>query len=219
MVLTGIDPMNGNVISFWEKTTEEHIMTENGDALKSAKVQFIGQDPPRRRRKMEVGDRFLQDKVLKVKYTQILEIVDGLNDDVPDIALATEPFVDNPNAYIDNLKENIPFGNNFDTLEGVAVSERQEPTPSPTSAGGLGTGALIGIIVGSVVGLAVLLLGGYCFCRRRRTRKGYFKNVGDSPPMSIKQSGPDEVSTIGDPIGKSGGITGGESVADYGDQR
>lgn len=219
MTLTGgMNPMNENTKNSWQQITEEHVMNENGETLKSAEVEFIEQNPPNRRRM--TGDRSLQDGTLKVIYKQSLEVV--VSPDNPpesDKTLATQPF-DNEQAYIKSLQTRDDAFANLAGVVVIADPESQIPTASPTTtAGGLGTGALIGIIVGSIVGLLVLLVGGYCFCRRRRLKKGYFKNVGDSPPTSIKQSGPDEVSTIGDPIGKSGGgMPGGDSVADYGDQ-
>jgi len=218
MTLTGVEPMDGNEINFWQDKTEEYVVNENGGNLKSADVEFQYQDPSGERRRMQAGGRSLQDEILKVTYTQTLEVVVSQeNQPEFDKGFATEPF-DSAEDYIASLRTGNKHFQNITTELNVNPAPAPQLSSAPTNAGGLGTGALIGIIVGGVVGLLVLLLGAYCLCRRRRSRKGYFKNVGDSPPTSIKQSGPDEVSTIGDPVGKSGGMPGGESVADYGDQ-
>lgn len=57
-----------------------------------------------------------------------------------------------------------------------------ETAPAESSSTGLSTGALIGIIVGGVAGLAILIGGGVWFAKYRASNTIY-KNMNDAGPL------------------------------------
>lgn len=117
--------------------------------------------------------------------------------------------------YITVLKETDDPA--FDSLINTS-NVRVPEAPEEPDSGGLGTGAIIGIVVGSICGLILLCGVGYFMHNKSQNRKGYFSGVGDNPPLSISKAGGDDVSTLAEPA-KMGVIPSGESLAGYGEQR
>lgn len=92
------------------------------------------------------------------------------------------------------------------------------PSPVPGKKGGLGTGAIAGIVVAGVVGIPLLAYGGYTAYRAMKDRgsgsTGYV-SAGSAPPSQLQVgSGGETISMMDDPTKVDTG-----SLADYQDQR
>jgi len=211
MVMNGMELMDQPSIRIWERITENYVKTHfTNQVIISSTVKLISQDLYFSRKKSR-SRRFLQADQLKVEYTQILK---HKADDITVTQLALLPFDDNPTSYIDQLKQNGDSA--FYKLSSIEVSNPNRLVKQLQTEN-FSLWMLIAIAVGATIVLAGLLGGVfYVYKRGKNHRKGYFANVGD-PPTSIK-AGPDEVSTLAEPVNKSGIINTGGSVAEYGEE-
>jgi len=205
--------MDRDNIKIWEDITGRYVKNYFAGQVTISSVKFTKQDSSYSRKRLR-GRRFLQTESLKVEYTQKLES----KSDLTLMELSLRPF-ESPTKYMERLKDNeegTAFAEAFAELSSVRVSNPNRVVKQ-LEIQSLPLWVLVAIAVAASVVLAGLLGGVfYVYRRGRNHRKGYFTNVGD-PPTSIK-AGPDEVSTLAEPVNRSGIINPGESVAEYGEE-
>ena len=210
--------MSDESLKVWEATTKtyfEDFYATEGNGVASNVVstyRVTGQTPSFNSRRLASG-RFLQQSEVTLTYTQTLLYTPGSSDVTAEQVVET-PFVSNERrvVYVGDLKSS--GDDAFSTLANVSPVEFPVPPPDDD---GLSTGAIIGIAVGGGCAFMLLLFGGYQMYSRSKSRTGYFSDVGEAPPTSIRAGG-DEVSRLDEPS-KMGVLTSDESLAGYGDQR
>lgn len=236
MTLVGLNAaMNPDAISEWQTVTEEHTVdfysqnNQYGIANVKTTVTLVSQDLVSRRRRLGESNtaRQLQASV-KLKYNQEISYMtaDETSDTATDVV--TDPFQTQEDLenYLTALQAATPELEGVTSIEPVTAGEGSSTpapvVPEPDEGGGIGTGALIGIVAGSVVAVGAILGVGY-YVSQRGDDGGYV-STGKTPPSQLDvNQGPDEVSTLAEPhtnnrhSGVSNAMSG-ESNAGYGDQ-
>ena len=240
MTLLGMNQvMTPDAIADWEKTTEEHTkdwyernsnlaITELSTTITLLEQQIVQVSRLRRRGLQETTS-------VEIKFDQALTYRTLDEDTYTLEAVALAPFEARAdlNSYTESL-----ISANSEFADITSVQEVREGGGSGTTppivepeeeSGGLGTGAIVGIVVGCV-GFVALIGGVGYYVSQRGDDGGYVTTSGKTPPSQLDVGmGNDEVSTLAEPntiragSNLQGGVTGalsGESVqGGYGDQR